>query len=79
MEGRTRRALSVCRSANNELRLDDDASDPGLGAERVADLKELRRSFNIMDWWMGLAPNGSPMVLRDTSIEEIDALEWREP
>jgi hypothetical protein len=27
-----------------------------------------------MGWWMGVTPDGSPMVLRDTSIEEIYAL-----
>lgn len=47
--------------------------------ERVAGLKDVRRSFNMMGWWMGLAPDGSPMVLRDTSIEEIYALDWKAP
>ena len=44
--------------------------------ERVASLKSVRRAFNEMGWWMGLAPDGSPMVLRDTSIEEIYALDF---
>ncbi len=44
--------------------------------ERIASLNGLRRSFNEMGWWMGLAPDGSPMVLRDTSIEEIYALDF---
>jgi Tol biopolymer transport system component len=49
------------------------------GVERIAALKDIRRSFNIMGWWMGLTPDGSPMVLRDTSIEEIYALDWNAP
>lgn len=44
--------------------------------ERVATYKNVRRSLNEMGWWMGIAPDGSPMVLRDTSIEEIYALDF---
>lgn len=44
--------------------------------ERIASLKEIRRSLNMMGLWMGLTPAGDPMVLRDTSIEEIYALDW---
>ena len=44
--------------------------------ERIASLKSVRRAFNEMGWWMGLAPDGSPMVLRDASIEEIYALDF---
>lgn len=43
--------------------------------KRVTSIKDVRRSFSDMGWWMGLTPDGSPMVLRDTSIEEIYALE----
>ena len=39
--------------------------------ERVVSLKDIRRSEGVMGWWMGLTPDGAPMVLRDTSIEEI--------
>jgi Tol biopolymer transport system component len=53
------------------LRLRDQA------IERVASLKDVRRSFNSMGWWMGLTPDGSPMVLRDTSIEEIYVLDFK--
>ena len=45
--------------------------------ERVAGLQNVRRSPGVMGWWMGLTPGGSPMVLRDTSIQEVYALEWR--
>jgi len=26
--------------------------------------------------WTGLAPDDSPLVLRDTSVEEVNALDW---
>ena len=52
------------------LRLSDHSID------RIASLKDVRRSLNMMGLWMGLTPNGDPMVLRDTSIEEIYALDW---
>lgn len=45
--------------------------------ERVTGLKDVRRSFGDMGWWMGLTPDGSPMVLRDTSISEIYALDFK--
>lgn len=44
--------------------------------ERITSLKDVRRSFGDMGWWMGLTPDGSPMVLRDTSIAEIYALDF---
>jgi Tol biopolymer transport system component len=43
--------------------------------ERVTGLKDVRRSFGDMGWWMGITPDGSPMVLRDTSIAEIYSLD----
>lgn len=47
--------------------------------ERVASLQQIRRSPGVMGWWMGLTPDNSPMVLRDTSIQEIYALDWQRP
>jgi Tol biopolymer transport system component len=44
--------------------------------ERITSLKNVRRAFNEMGWWMGLTPDGSPMALRDASIEEIYALDF---
>lgn len=49
-----------------------------LVTERIISLRDVRRSFNDMGWWMGVAPDGAPMVLRDTSIEEIYALDFSE-
>ncbi len=45
--------------------------------ERVASLKNVRRTgtFN----WTGLAPNDSPIALRDIGTQEIYALDWEAP
>ena len=46
--------------------------------ERVADLKNLRITgyFNI---WLGVAPDDSPLILRDTGSQDIYALDWEAP
>ena len=31
------------------------------------------------DWWLGLAPDDSPLVLRQATMQEIYALEWEAP
>jgi Tol biopolymer transport system component len=43
--------------------------------ERVADLKNFRQAgfFGI---WLGLAPDDSPLLLRDTGTQEIYSLDW---
>lgn len=45
--------------------------------ERVADLKNFRQTgyFGV---WLGLAPDDSPLLLRDTGTQEIYALDWHE-
>jgi serine/threonine protein kinase/Tol biopolymer transport system component len=44
--------------------------------ERIADLKNFRQAgfFSI---WLGLAPNDSPLLLRDTGTQEIYSLDWK--
>jgi Tol biopolymer transport system component len=42
--------------------------------ERIADLKDIRRTGSL-DVWAGLAPDDSPLLLRDTSTQEIYALD----
>ena len=44
--------------------------------ERVADLKNFRQAgyFGI---WLGLAPDDSPLLLRDTGTQEIYSLDWQ--
>jgi serine/threonine protein kinase/Tol biopolymer transport system component len=46
--------------------------------ERVADLKNFRQTgyWNV---WLGLAPDDSPLLLRDTGTQEIYALDWLAP
>jgi Tol biopolymer transport system component/DNA-binding winged helix-turn-helix (wHTH) protein len=46
-----------------------------LKRERVADITLRRNQFGSF-WWNGLAPDDSPLVLRDESSEEIYALDW---
>jgi serine/threonine protein kinase/Tol biopolymer transport system component len=50
----------------------------GRKLERVADLKDFRQTgtFSI---WLGLAPDDSPLLLRDTGTQEIYALDWETP
>jgi Tol biopolymer transport system component len=48
--------------------------------ERVVSLKDLpRRAWGSMGAWTGLAPDDSPLALRDNSTQEVYALDWVEP
>jgi Tol biopolymer transport system component/predicted Ser/Thr protein kinase len=47
--------------------------------EQVASLKGVRRALGVMGWWAGLAPDDSPLVLRDIGTQEIYALDWLAP
>jgi len=50
--------------------------------EHLASLKNMQLAGGaggVFDQWTGLAPDDSPLVLRDTGIEEIYALDWQEP
>jgi hypothetical protein len=43
--------------------------------ERIASLQNIRQT-GVFDWsWLGLTPDGSPMILRDTGTQEIYALD----
>ena len=44
--------------------------------ERVADLKNFRQTGNY-GYWLGLAPDDSPLLLRDIGTQEIYALDWQ--
>jgi serine/threonine protein kinase/Tol biopolymer transport system component len=46
--------------------------------ERVADLKNFRQT-GYYSIWLGLAPDDSPLLLRDTGTQEIYALDWEAP
>ena len=61
--------------------------DPGFFRVRVADgqigrvvsLKNIHRFFPQWGEWSGMAPDGSPLVVRDISTQEIYALDWQWP
>jgi Tol biopolymer transport system component len=61
--------------------------DPGFYRVRVADwhierlrsLKDIHRFFDIFGPWSGMAPDGSPFLVRDISTQEIYALDWQLP
>jgi eukaryotic-like serine/threonine-protein kinase len=44
--------------------------------ERVADLKNFRQG-GFYSVWLGMAPDDSPLLLRDTGAQEIYALDWQ--
>ncbi|MGH9502532.1 MAG: protein kinase domain-containing protein [Terriglobales bacterium] len=46
--------------------------------ERVADLKNFRQG-GFWSVWLGMAPDDSPLLLRDTGTQEIYALDWQVP
>jgi serine/threonine protein kinase/WD40 repeat protein len=47
--------------------------------ERVLSLKEIPRGFDPWEFWIGLAPDDSPLVMRDRSTQEIYSLDIRFP
>jgi Tol biopolymer transport system component len=46
--------------------------------DRVVDLNNFRMT-GYFDFWMGLASDDSPLLLRDTGTQEIYALDWQAP
>ena len=47
--------------------------------EPVVSLKDFRREWGSWSPWFGLAPDGSPLLLRRAGSEEIYALDWEAP
>ncbi len=47
--------------------------------ETVASLKNLRRVILPFQAWMGLTPDGSPLLMRDTGTQEVYALDFEAP
>jgi eukaryotic-like serine/threonine-protein kinase len=47
--------------------------------EKIADLKEIRLTIGPTGTWCGLAPDDSPLVLRDVGTQEIYALDLQPP
>ncbi|MGA7473373.1 MAG: protein kinase [Candidatus Sulfotelmatobacter sp.] len=47
--------------------------------ERLLSLKEIPRGFDPWEFWVGLAPDDSPLLMRDKSTQEIYTLDVRFP
>jgi Tol biopolymer transport system component/DNA-binding winged helix-turn-helix (wHTH) protein len=47
--------------------------------ERLLSLKGMRQFWGPLGSWTGLAPDDSPLLVRDTSSQEIYALDWQAP
>lgn len=47
--------------------------------ERLTSLKGMRRFWGVFGQWTGLTPDDSPLLVRDTSSQEIYALDWQAP
>jgi hypothetical protein len=47
--------------------------------ERLVSLKGMRRYWGDLGSWTALAPEDSPLLIRDTSSQEIYALDWQAP
>jgi hypothetical protein len=45
--------------------------------EHVVSLKDFPQSRDMYASWIGLAPDGAPLLMRDRSIQEIYALDLR--
>jgi serine/threonine protein kinase/Tol biopolymer transport system component len=63
------------------------SQDPAIYRVRVADrkvdpvcsLKDFRRALSYWTAWMGLTPDGSPLLMRDTGTQEVYALDFHVP
>jgi len=47
--------------------------------ERIVALKDVQRKVGAFGPWTGLAPDDSPLLTRDSSFDEIYALDWEAP
>ncbi len=47
--------------------------------ERLFSLKDVPRGFDPWEFWVGLAPDDSPLLMRDRSTQEIYSLDVRFP
>ncbi len=48
-------------------------------AERMFGLQNVPRTLGSLGAWTGLAPDGSPLIQRDASFDELYALDWEAP
>ena len=62
-------------------------NDPGIYRIRISDrkmeqvesLKGVQRALGVFGPWSGLAPDESPLILRDVGTQDIYALDWEAP
>jgi eukaryotic-like serine/threonine-protein kinase len=54
-------------------------SVPSGKVEGLLSLKEIPRGFDPWEFWVGLAPDDSPLLMRDRSTQEIYSLDVRSP
>jgi serine/threonine protein kinase/Tol biopolymer transport system component len=54
-------------------------SVPAGKVERLLSLKEIPRGFDPWEFWVGLSPDDSPLLMRDRSTQEIYSLDVRFP
>ena len=47
--------------------------------EQIVNLKVFRQANGVFGGWNGLAPDDSPLILRDVATQEIYALDWEAP
>jgi Tol biopolymer transport system component len=47
--------------------------------ERLVSLHGMRRFWGDLGSWTGLAPDDSPLLIRDVSSQEIYAIDWQAP
>jgi hypothetical protein len=47
--------------------------------ERLVSLKGVQRFWGELGEWTGLAPDDSLLLVRDTSNQEVYALDWQAP
>jgi Tol biopolymer transport system component len=79
--------FAFTRDSKSLLFDSQEVPDPYIYKLRVADftfapivsLKEVIRFYGPLGAWSGVAPDGSPLLIRDISNQEIYALDWRLP
>ena len=47
--------------------------------EQVCSLKDIRRALSFWSAWMGLSPDDTPLLMRDTGTQEVYALDFHVP
>jgi hypothetical protein len=47
--------------------------------EHFASLKDLQLAEGVFGSWLGLTPDDSPLLLRDTGTREVYGLHWQTP